>query len=346
MRHRRLENMGLGFGLLTAQLRPGETDWQRAYDETVALAVDAERAGMTSVWTSEHHFVDDGYMPSLLVVSAAIAQATSSIEIGTGVVLAPLQHPLRLAEDAATVSLLSHGRFTLGLGIGWSNTEFDAFGADRRIRGRAMEEILDILPRAWSGKPFHHLDDVYQLPRLGVRPAPTARIPILIGGSAEPAVRRAARLADGVFANAPEPVFLEQVDWIRDELDTIGRDPKEFRVVYYSVMIPGDTEDEAWAYGTDHLWHMMWKYSDMEASASRVGPPPQAEPLEDHRRDELFGRGTSVGSSDEIVASLLDLRTKTGFDVEFVARSFFATMAYDEQVEMIERLASEVAPHL
>src|SRR6476469_3690131 len=282
--------MALGFGLLSAQLRPGETDWTRAYDDTVRLAVEAERLGFSSVWTTEHHFVDDGYMPSLLVVSAALAQATPRIEIGTGVILAPMHHPVRLAEDAATVQLLSHGRLALGLGLGWSEVEFAGLGADMHRRGAAMEEILRILPQAWSGEPFTHDGAVYRLATLAVRPTPATRIPILVGGSAEPAIRRAARLADGIFSNAPADVFGTQVGWVLDELDQAGRDPSTFRFVHYSLLLPGASRADALASYGAALWALNWKYSDMEASSTRPLPPASPPPF-DRPDASLLSRG-------------------------------------------------------
>lgn len=338
--------MSLGFGLLSAQLRPGEADWSRAYEETIRLAVEAERLGLSSIWTTEHHFVDDGYMPSLAVVSAAIAAATSSIEIATGVILGPLHHPLRLAEDAATVSLLSGGRFTLGLGLGWSEIEFQGFGAAINKRGAAMEETLSILRQSWTGQPFHHQGSVYEFPELAVRPVPSSPVQILIGGGAEPAIRRAARLADGIFSNVAPDKLVVQLQWIREECERIGRDPSELRIVHYSVILPGNSVDDAWARYSDHVWHMTWKYSDMEASASRPGPPPPAPELTEDRRSRLQGRFTVAGSSDEIVSALLDVRSQAAMQVDFVARSYFATLEYENQVELMQQLAEEVAPHL
>src|SRR6185312_5508176 len=251
------------------------------------------------------HFVDDGYMPSLLVVAAALAQATTRIELGTGVILAPMHHPLRLAEDAATVQLLSHGRLTLGLGLGWSEVEFAGLGADMHRRGAAMEEILRILPQAWSGEPFTHEGGVYRLPTLAVRPTPQARIPILIGGSAEPAIRRAARLADGIFSNAPADQFRDEVGWELDELDKIGRDPSTFRFIHYSILLPGASRADALARYRDAVWALNWKYSDMEASAIRTLPPATPPPFEGSDERLLSRRTAHAGTPDELVEALL-----------------------------------------
>ena len=338
--------MNLGFGLLSAQLRPGETDWATAYDETVRLAVEAERLGYSSVWTTEHHFVDDGYMPSLLVVSGALAAATQTIEIGTGVILAPLHDPIRLAEDAATVQLLSGGRLTLGLGLGWNPIEFEALGADLHTRGKAMDEILDILPKAWTGEPFKHSGSVYDLPEVAVRPAPYASIPIVIGGSAEPAIRRAARLTQGVFANAPVDRFVEQVEWALDELDQAGRNPEDFRFIHYSILYPASSEDQGWDEIGQHVWNMSWKYGDMEPSATRSGQVKYAPQLSEADEKSLRWRSALVGPSDQIVEELRSIRDRIGVPIDFVARSFFPTLEFDRQLEIMQRLAEEVGPHL
>ncbi|HJQ91633.1 MAG TPA: LLM class flavin-dependent oxidoreductase, partial [Acidimicrobiia bacterium] len=195
-------------------------------------------------------------------------------------------------------------------------------------------------------QPFTHEGEVYKFGELAVRPAPSKRIPILIGGGAEPAIRRAARLADGIYSNASANGFLRQLEWIRDECERIGRDPAELRIVHYSVILPGASADEAWARYTDHLWQMTWKYSDMEASANRPGPPPAAPRMTENDREALFRRATIAGSSDQIVETLLELRERAGVPVEFAARSYFATLDYGAQVELMSQLAEEVAPRV
>ena len=285
-------------------------------------------------------------MPSLLVVSAALAQATSRIEIGTGVILAPLHHPLRLAEDAATVQLLSHGRLALGLGLGWSEVEYAGLGADMRRRGAAMEETLRILPQAWSGQPFTHQGSVYQLPTLAVRPTPGTRIPILIGGGAEPAIRRAARLADGIFSNSPTDEFRKQVGWVLDELEQAGRDPSTFRFIHYSILLPGASRADALARYRDAVWALNWKYSDMEASSTRPLPPASPPPFDRSDESLLARRTAHAGTSAELVEALLAVQNAVPVPVEFVARSHLPLLAYDAQVEVMQQLAEGVAPHV
>jgi hypothetical protein len=112
------------------------------------------------------------------------------------------------------------------------------------------------------------------------------------------------------------------------------------------VLLPGASREEALARYRDALWAMQWKYSDMGASATRSLPPP-APPAFDRPDDALVkGRSTFAGTPDELVEALLDIRKQAGVPLEFVARSHFPVLEFDAQVDLMQRLAEGVAPHV
>ena len=190
----------VGIGLVTAEVPPGSG---RApadeYSDTLRIAERAEQLGFDSLWTSEHHGVSDGYLPSQLVLLSAVAAVTARMRLGTGVLVAPVHDPLRLAEDAAVLDQLSRGRLTLGLALGWRAEEFRMFGVPARERVARLTDAVHILRRAFTGERFsyhgsvHACDDVLITPRPYQRGGPR----ILLGGSSQAAVRRAGLLGDG-----------------------------------------------------------------------------------------------------------------------------------------------------
>ena len=133
---------------------PWRIGWQQLYNETLDQARWAEELGFNSVWLSEHHFTDDGYMPSIPTALAAIAARTERVRLGTAVLLAPLHHPLRLAEDLAVVDLISNGRLDVGLAAGYRSKEFEVMAVPRTERGQRTEETVQILRLAWAGEEF------------------------------------------------------------------------------------------------------------------------------------------------------------------------------------------------
>jgi probable F420-dependent oxidoreductase len=190
----------IGIGLFTGQVPPGSgRTFVQEYRETLDLVRLAETLGFDSAWVSEHHGAGDGYLPSLLPMLGGFAAATDRIELGTGVLLAPFHDPLRLAEDAATVDLISDGRLLLGLGLGWREEEFRMFDVPMPERVRRTVETIEILRKAWTGERFDHDGKVFRYEQVQVTPKPArpGGIPIWLGGTAEKAMRRAGRLADG-----------------------------------------------------------------------------------------------------------------------------------------------------
>jgi alkanesulfonate monooxygenase SsuD/methylene tetrahydromethanopterin reductase-like flavin-dependent oxidoreductase (luciferase family) len=140
--------------------------------------------------------------------------------------------------------------------------------------------------------------------------------------------------------------FVEQVRWVLDECERICRDPSTFRFIHYSVLLPGPSRAEALARYRDPLWAMQWKYSDMEASATRSLPAATPPAFDGPDEALVKGRATYAGTADEIVASLLAIRAQAGVPVEFVARSHFPLLGWGAQVDLMAQLAEGVAPHV
>jgi alkanesulfonate monooxygenase SsuD/methylene tetrahydromethanopterin reductase-like flavin-dependent oxidoreductase (luciferase family) len=335
-------SISLGFGLITCQRYPGDERTDRElYAQALDLAELAEREGFDSVWVSEHHFVDDGYLPSLLPFCAAIAARTSRVLIGTGVVLAPLHDALRLAEDAAVTDLISGGRLILGIGLGWREEEFEGLGVPLAERVPRTVASMDTMRRAWRGDLAGSHQD---LPAVPVRPLPAqpGGPPLWIGASSEPAIRRAGRLADGFMATEVSPTELaEQAALARQEFVAAGR-AGEFPISMHLPVFAWDGPD-GWDLVRDALRYHAWKYDDMEHARGRAGepqlPPPMTADEEAALRDSII-----LGTPAEVAATIDEYRRAAGGDLVFVAGLYFAGLAWDVQRQAVRTFARQVAP--
>ena len=155
----------------------------------------ADALGYHWVNVTEHHASADGYLPASLPVLAAFGAITDRIGLSTGMIILPLAHPLRLAEEAAVVDNLSDGRLALGVAVGYRELEYQIFGVDRATRGRRMDESLEIMRLAWAGDPFSFSGETIELPEVIVAPRPVQQPHprVWIGGVSKAALRRAVR---------------------------------------------------------------------------------------------------------------------------------------------------------
>lgn len=170
------------------------------YAASIEQCAWADRLGFDTVYLAEHHGADDGYCASPITQASALAAVTSRMQIHLSALIAVLHNPLRLAEDLATVDIISRGRLAMTLGIGYRPHEYTMFGVERSKRVGLLEETIDVLERAWTGEPFD-----FRGTTVMVRPTPyrKPRPPIYIGGSSEASARRAARMGDNYLPALP-----------------------------------------------------------------------------------------------------------------------------------------------
>jgi probable F420-dependent oxidoreductase len=338
----------IGIGLFTGQVPPGsDRTFVREYSEILDLVRLAETLRFDSAWVSEHHGAGDGYMPSLLTTLGAFAAATDRILLGTGVVLAPFHHPLRLAEDAATVDLLSGGRLILGLGLGWREEEFRMFGVPLSQRVSRTVEAIDVLRLAWSGERFSYHGRIFDLDEVRVTPPPAreAGPPIFLGGTAEPAIRRAGRMADGYIRTRGGGIEKMRLDFLMAEeaARRAGRDPSALALAQLqNAFVWGD--GDAWEVVREGAAHQLGVYRGWDAG----GDTPGREFVVDPPDEETIRRMTIAGSAAEVTRALRPVVEAFAGRTDFhlIVRLHYPGMGVDTAARAMELFAEQVLPAL
>jgi alkanesulfonate monooxygenase SsuD/methylene tetrahydromethanopterin reductase-like flavin-dependent oxidoreductase (luciferase family) len=239
----------------------------------------ADRLGLDIAVLSEHHGVDDGFMSAPITVAAAVAGRTQQINIAA--ILVPLHDPIRLAEQLATVALLSGGRLGFVAGLGYRQEEFDMAGVDRRQRGKLLEEYVEVMRRAWSGEPFE-----WRGRTVRATPKPSAEPMLLIGGSTEKAARRAAKLRAGFFPAIGDPKL---ADIYNAECERLG-----FRGGFVSLPSgPGfvhvsENPERDWQRIGPHALYDAQTYAAWQTPDQRSSMHVEAQTIDDMKRSTAY----------------------------------------------------------
>jgi len=308
---------------------PGGTEPVELYRAAIEQCGWADDRGFHSVTLSEHHGAADGYLPSPIVLGAAIGGVTQRLLIQLSVVLLPLYHPVRLAEDLAVLDLVCAGRMRLIVAAGYRADEYRQFGLDIRHRPSLMETGIEVLKQAWTGEPFEHDGHpVHVTPRPAQRPRPS----ITLGGASPATARRAARVADDY-----QPLAGRLYELYLDELDALGhpRPPAKPPIGGGPQFVHvSDDPERDWARIAPHALHESNSYAEWAAGA-RGSVYAAADDADELRTSGRY----QVLTPDEAVALARDRRALT-------LKPLMGGMPPDLGWEGLELAASAVLPRL
>lgn len=244
-------------------------------DNLVEAARAAEAMGFADVWVSDHvvHPAEQGYpAPYLLDPLTTLTWAAASTErigLGTSVWVAPMHEALESANAFASLDVLSGGRLTIGVGVGWSEREYQALGRDFGDRGARADEIIDVWRAAWGEDPASFHGDHHDFTDIRVLPRPERRIPIWVGAGSEPGYRRAVERADGFQLLGLDP---EAARPVVERLRRDRPDPDDFTISLRTGWDPNGmdpdvirAEHDAYAEaGVQHVVSAPWR-TDVES---------------------------------------------------------------------------------
>lgn len=246
------------------------------YAAALDIAEWGDRLGCVSIAVSEHHGSPDGYLPSPIPMLAAMAARTTNVRFMIAALIAPFHDPLRLAEDMVVLDNLSGGRVDLIVAGGYVHEEFAMFDVPMNERARRVTETVTTLKAAFTGEPFEYRGRTVHITPAPFRPGGPA---ISLGGSSEPAARRAARIADGFLPSVPE-VW----EFYRDEVQRLGRpDPGPSPIGENTVVALAKDPEAGWEQMAPFFLHETNAYGLWQAQDDVASPYRRVDDVEQLR---------------------------------------------------------------
>jgi alkanesulfonate monooxygenase SsuD/methylene tetrahydromethanopterin reductase-like flavin-dependent oxidoreductase (luciferase family) len=303
-------------------------DPHRLYGFTLEMCEEAERLGANSVWFSEHHLFEDGYLPQPLTFAAAVAARTSRVRIGTAVLLAPLRPAVQIAEDVAIVDILSDGRMELGLGAGYRVPEFELFGADIERRYAATDARVRELRFHWAeGR---------------ITPSPVQdRVPIWLGYQGPRGAGRAGRLGEGLLSSN-KALAGPYSEGLRDG----GHDPASARMAGGIQGWVSDDPEADWPAVSRHLAYQLDSYRRYMVEGTGQPTPKPVDPERVRTRDAATPLGGFIHATPEEMAGRIhDLTAGAPVETVFLWASI-AGMPEPLVAQHVHTICTRLAPLL
>ncbi|MCH2173754.1 LLM class flavin-dependent oxidoreductase [Myxococcota bacterium] len=320
--------------------------WREFWEDNLWLLCEAEAMGFDSVLVQEHFFTEDGYAPSMPIFLALLAERTQKIRIGAYLYILPLHNPMQIAQETAVLDHLSGGRLDVTVGIGHRVAEYRAFGLDPRHRPSRMEEALEILRLAWSGKPFRFLGKHFEIgqgdaPAVEIQPPPlqTPHPPLWVGATSSAAAARAGRHGLHLHGASVDPSVY---DTYRQSLTDAGHDPSRFRVSNpLSITTTHENPEAVWARNSDH-YHYRWDF--YRKIRQEIGDPDLDYELAP--RTDAYRENELIGDPQTVLETVLPLVDRLGLTDLVVFGPASGIDPRREGYESLRLFADEVLPVL
>jgi alkanesulfonate monooxygenase SsuD/methylene tetrahydromethanopterin reductase-like flavin-dependent oxidoreductase (luciferase family) len=262
------------------------------YSAALDMASWADEHGFLSAVLSEHHGVDDGYLPSPLILGAAILGRTKRLMVNVSALLAPLYDPLRLAEDIAVLDNIGPGRVALIAGLGYRDHEYEMFGVEKKRRGKVLDEALETLLTAWTGEEFEYRGTKV---RVTPKPASQPHPMIFVGGSSEAGARRAGRFGLPFQPAYGDPALEAAYN---DELKKNGKEGFIVMPENISYVHVAEDVDAAWQQVGDHMLYDAQSYASWQQPGQQSAVKDEAKNVDELRKGGIY----RVLTPDETIA--------------------------------------------